>query len=75
MPASVMNDPISPPLLQLWAYLREQRRRLSGNQFRKLCRREFLAWQRVLEWFDLYQQLRDQAREQRLPLTAGTCRL
>ena len=58
-------------LLQLWDYLRRQRRALSGNRFRKLCRREFLAWQRVLEWFDLYQQLRDQAREQRLRLAGG----
>jgi len=44
---------------------------LTGNQFRKLCKREFLNWQRVLEWFDLYQQLRDQAREERLPLTGS----
>jgi ATP-dependent helicase HrpA len=56
-------------LLQLWQHLRKQRKSVSGNQFRKLCRREFLNWQRVLEWFDLYQQLRDQARENRLPLT------
>ncbi|MEE8496386.1 MAG: ATP-dependent RNA helicase HrpA, partial [Xanthomonadales bacterium] len=56
-------------LLRLWRYLREQRRKVSGNQFRKLCRREFLSWQRVLEWFDLYQQLRDQARESRLQLS------
>jgi len=56
-------------LLRLWQYLREQRRKVSGNQFRKLCRREFLNWQRVLEWFDLYQQLRDQARESRLRLS------
>jgi len=56
-------------LLQIWQYLRDKRKSISGNQFRKLCRREFLNWQRVLEWFDLYQQLRDQAREQRLPLT------
>jgi ATP-dependent helicase HrpA len=56
-------------LLQLWRHLREQRRSLSGNRFRKLCRKEFLSWQRVLEWFDLYQQLRDQAREQRMRLT------
>ena len=56
-------------LLKLWQYLRKQRRSVSGNQFRKLCRREFLNWQRVLEWFDLYQQLRDQAREDRLPLS------
>jgi ATP-dependent helicase HrpA len=56
-------------LLQLWQHLRGQRKSVSGNQFRKLCRREFLNWQRVLEWFDLYQQLRDQAREDRLKLT------
>jgi len=56
-------------LMKLWRYLRKQRKSVSGNQFRKLCRREFLNWQRVLEWFDLYQQLRDQAREQRRPLT------
>jgi len=56
-------------ILRLWQHLREQRRSISGNQFRKLCRREFLNWQRVLEWFDLYQQLRDQAREDRLRLT------
>ncbi len=57
-------------LLKLWAYLRQQRKSVSGNQFRKLCGREFLNWQRVLEWFDLYQQLRDQARESGLQLAA-----
>jgi len=56
-------------LLKLWSYLRLQRREVSGNGFRKLCRREFLNWQRVLEWFDLYQQLRDQARVSGLRLS------
>jgi ATP-dependent helicase HrpA len=55
--------------LNLWRYLRKMRQEISGNQFRKRCRREFLNWQRVLEWFDLYQQLRDQARESRLALS------
>ncbi len=55
-------------LLKLWMHLKEQRRQLTGNQFRKQCKREFLNWQRVLEWFDLYQQLRDQAREEKLRL-------
>ncbi len=55
-------------LLKLWGYLRKQRKDHSGNRFRKLCRKEFLNWQRVLEWFDLYQQLRDQAREERMGL-------
>ena len=56
-------------LLKLWQYLRTTRKTVSGNQFRKRCRREFLNWQRVLEWFDLYQQLRDQAREGRMRLS------
>ncbi|NCF62542.1 MAG: ATP-dependent RNA helicase HrpA [Gammaproteobacteria bacterium] len=58
-------------LLSLWQYLRTQRKSVSGNQFRKLCKKEFLNWQRVLEWFDLYQQLRSQAREGRLRLTGN----
>jgi ATP-dependent helicase HrpA len=56
-------------LLNLWRHLRDRRKEVSGNQFRKLCRREFLNWQRVLEWFDIYQQLRDQAREDRRTLS------
>ena len=56
-------------LLSLWQYLRKLRKSISGNQFRKRCRQEFLNWQRVLEWFDLYQQLRDLAREGRMQLS------
>ncbi|MDX1556090.1 MAG: ATP-dependent RNA helicase HrpA, partial [Xanthomonadales bacterium] len=59
-------------MLRLWQHLRKQRSKQSGNQFRKRCRREFLNWQRVLEWFDLYQQLRVQAREQGLRLRGRT---
>jgi ATP-dependent helicase HrpA len=44
--------------LNLWTYLREQQRTLSGNQFRKLCRAEFLNYLRVREWQDIYGQLR-----------------
>lgn len=44
--------------LNLWRYLREKQRELSGNQFRKLCRAEFLNYLRVREWQDLYLQLR-----------------
>jgi ATP-dependent helicase HrpA len=43
--------------LNLWQYLREQQRALSGNQFRKLCRTEFLNYLRVREWQDIYVQL------------------
>ncbi|MCA2218832.1 ATP-dependent RNA helicase HrpA [Jidongwangia harbinensis] len=48
--------------LNLWRYLREQQRELSGNQFRRLCRAEFLNYLRVREWQDIYAQLRQVAR-------------
>lgn len=50
-------------LLNLWNYLHEQQRELSGNQFRKLCRTEFINYLRVREWQDLVRQLRQIARE------------
>ncbi|MBV7295296.1 ATP-dependent RNA helicase HrpA [Corynebacterium sp. TAE3-ERU12] len=43
--------------LRLWRYLAEKRRELSGNQFRKLCMREYLHYLRVREWEDLVRQL------------------
>ena len=49
--------------LNLWRYLREQQRELSGNQFRKRCHAEFLHYLRVREWQDLASQLRAAARE------------
>ncbi len=48
--------------LNLWNYLREQRRERSGNQFRRLCREEFLHYLRIREWQDLVGQLRTIAR-------------
>ncbi|MEV6102170.1 ATP-dependent RNA helicase HrpA [Nocardia sp. NPDC051981] len=44
--------------LHLWDYLREQRNALSSNQFRRLCRDEFLHYLRIREWQDLHGQLR-----------------
>jgi len=48
--------------LNLWRYLRDKQRELSGNQFRRLCRTEFLNYLRVREWQDIYAQLRQVAR-------------
>ncbi|QFZ19991.1 ATP-dependent RNA helicase HrpA [Saccharothrix syringae] len=48
--------------LNLWQYLREKQKELSSNQFRKLCRAEFLNYLRVREWQDVYQQLRQVAK-------------
>ncbi len=44
--------------LNLWEYLQDQQKALSGNQFRRLCRSEFLNYLRVREWQDIYSQLR-----------------
>jgi ATP-dependent helicase HrpA len=48
-------------ILALWEHLRTQQRELSGNQFRRLCRNEFLNYLRVREWVDLFSQLRQVA--------------
>lgn len=49
-------------ILNLWRYLGERQRELSGNQFRRLCRDEYLHFLRVREWQDLVGQLRAAAR-------------
>ncbi|GGS55843.1 ATP-dependent RNA helicase HrpA [Actinokineospora fastidiosa] len=49
--------------LNLWNYLREQQKELSGNRFRKMCKAEFLNYLRVREWQDIHSQLRQVARQ------------
>ncbi|TWP49512.1 ATP-dependent RNA helicase HrpA [Lentzea tibetensis] len=49
--------------LNLWQYLKDQQKALSSNQFRKLCRNEFLNYLRVREWQDIYLQLRQVAKQ------------
>ena len=49
--------------LELWNYLQESQEALSSGQFRRLCRREFLNYQRVREWQDVAGQLRQAGRE------------
>ncbi|CAI9408598.1 ATP-dependent RNA helicase HrpA [Aestuariimicrobium sp. T2.26MG-19.2B] len=51
------------PLVRLWNYLREARRELSGNAFRRMCREEYLNFLRVREWEDLHAQLRELCKE------------
>ncbi|MBB3085085.1 ATP-dependent RNA helicase HrpA [Geodermatophilus sabuli] len=56
-------------LLNLWRYLGEQQEALSGSQFRRTIKREFLHYLRIREWQDLYGQLRSTAR--RLGMSVG----
>ncbi len=48
--------------VNLWRYLRAQRQERSGNQFRRMCREEFLHYLRIREWQDLVGQLRTIAK-------------
>jgi ATP-dependent helicase HrpA len=49
--------------LNLWSYVREQQRELSGSQFRKRMKAEYLHFLRIREWQDLVAQLRQAAKE------------
>lgn len=57
--------------LKLWDYLQQQQEQLSNNQFRRLCKQEFLNYLRVREWQDLVAQLTQLAQEQQLKLNAN----
>jgi ATP-dependent helicase HrpA len=48
--------------LNLWNYLQEQQKLLSSNQFRRMCKTDFLNYLRVREWQDLEGQLRQVVR-------------
>lgn len=45
-------------LLNLWNYLTERQRELSGSAFRRMCKSEYLHYLRVREWQDLHSQLK-----------------
>ncbi|WP_051343323.1 ATP-dependent RNA helicase HrpA [Pseudonocardia spinosispora] len=49
--------------LNLWRYLKQRRAELSSNQFRRMCRQEYLHYLRIREWQDLHGQLRRVLRE------------
>ncbi|WP_434339608.1 ATP-dependent RNA helicase HrpA [Motilimonas cestriensis] len=54
--------------LNLWQYLKEQQKSLSGGQFGKMCKKEFLAYMRVREWQDIYTQIRQVIKELNIPI-------
>jgi ATP-dependent helicase HrpA len=49
-------------MLNLWNYLEEKQKELSGNAFRRMCRSEYLNYLRVREWRDVYRQLERTAK-------------
>ena len=54
-------------ILELWRYIGEQRAELTQNRFRKLCKREFLNFNRIREWQDIHRQLERVAKDLGLP--------
>jgi ATP-dependent helicase HrpA len=58
-------------IVALWDHLRTQQRELSGNQFRRMCRKEYLNYLRVREWMDLFSQLRRIAGQLAIRPTGG----
>ncbi|MFM9878256.1 MAG: ATP-dependent RNA helicase HrpA [Rhodoglobus sp.] len=44
-------------LLNLWNYLEDKQRKLSGSAFRRLVKSEYLNYLRVREWQDVFRQL------------------
>ena len=67
------NDPRSDFLsyLSLWDYLDERQGELSSGQFRRLCRRELISYQRAREWQDVHGQLVEICRQLRLAPRPG----
>ncbi len=58
-------------ILELWRYIGEQRSQLTQNKFRRLCKREFLNFNRIREWQDIHRQLERVAKDLDLPLNAS----
>ena len=54
--------------LNLWNYLKDKQHELSGNQFRRLCREEYLNYLRVREWQDIHGQLKQVLRQMDVPV-------
>ncbi|MGN7246818.1 ATP-dependent RNA helicase HrpA [Janibacter anophelis] len=50
----------------LWVYLKEQQKALSGSAFRRMCKREYLHYLRIREWQDLHSQLVRAAKQHKI---------
>ena len=56
--------------VNLWNYIGEQQKALSANSFRRQCKLDYLNYLRIREWQDIYTQLRQVVKEQRLPVNS-----
>ncbi|HET9059391.1 MAG TPA: ATP-dependent RNA helicase HrpA, partial [Acidimicrobiales bacterium] len=58
--------------VSLWDYLYERREELSSGQFRRLCGKEMISYQRAREWQDVRSQLADLCRQLGLGVAKGS---
>ena len=49
--------------VNLWEYIKQQQKALTGNQFRRQCKQDYLNYLRIREWQDVYFQLHQSMRE------------
>jgi len=49
--------------LNLWGWFQEQKKHLSRNQLRRLCKKQFISYLRMFEWEDIHKQLSGQLKE------------
>ncbi len=54
--------------MNLWDYIQKQQKALTGNQFRKQCKQDYLNYLRVREWQDVYFQIHQSMREMEFKL-------
>ena len=56
--------------INLWNYIANQQAELSGNQFRRLCQKEYLNYLRIREWQDVYTQIRQTVKQLAFPINS-----
>ncbi len=56
--------------INLWNYIASQQAELSGNQFRRLCQKEYLNYLRIREWQDVYTQIRQTVKQLAFPINS-----
>ena len=57
--------------LNIWKDLIKQRKAKNNSQFRKWCRQNFVSYRRYIEWRDIYQQLKNILKEQKIKLNTN----
>jgi ATP-dependent helicase HrpA len=54
--------------IKLWEVLHKQAKKHNNSQFRKWCRTHFISYRRYTEWRDIYQQLLNLLKDQKILL-------